>query len=149
MYSVFWVTASVLLIIGFNRCNRSNDQKRGEKYGGVLYLNSNEIPDLIFPGQVLKRSEQMIVSQAYIGLVKYNTRNLSIEPLLAENWTVSADGLNYQFELVNQAYFHDDPCFHKGKGRRIVASDVKYSIEQICHYRYLCQQEISTKHKRI
>jgi peptide/nickel transport system substrate-binding protein len=149
MYSVFWVTASVLLIIGFNRCNRSNDQKRGEKYGGVLYLNSNEVPDLIFPGQVLKRSEQMILSQAYIGLVKYNTRNLSIEPLLAENWTVSEDGLNYQFELVNHAYFHDDPCFHKGKGRRIVASDVKYSIEQICHYRYLSQQEISAQVQNI
>ncbi|MGE4288270.1 MAG: ABC transporter substrate-binding protein [Salinivirgaceae bacterium] len=148
-YSIFLVTASVLFIVGFNRCNRGNNQKRGEKYGGVLYLNSNEVPDLVFPGQVLKRSEQMIVSQAYIGLVKYNARNLSVEPLLAENWTVSEDGLNYRFELVNQAYFHDDPCFHKGKGRRIVASDVKYSIEQICHYRHLSQQEISTQVQNI
>ena len=148
-YSIFLVTASVLLIIGFNRCNRYKDHERGKKYGGVLYLNSNEVPDLIFPGQVFKRSEQMIVSQAYIGLVKYNSRNLSLEPQLAENWTVSADGLNYEFELVNQAYFHDDPCFLKGKGRRIVASDVKYSIEQICHYRYLSQQEISKQVQNI
>lgn len=148
-FSILMVTASVLLIIGFNRCNRSKDHERGEKYGGVLYLNSNEIPDLIFPGQVLKRSEQMIVSQAYIGLVKYNPRNLSLEPQLAENWTVSEDGLSYEFELVDQAHFHDDPCFHKGKGRRIVASDVKYSIEQTCHYRYLSQQDISKQVQNI
>lgn len=148
-YSVFLITASVVLIVGFSRCNKGKNQERGEKYGGVLYLNSSEIPDLIFPGQVVKQSEQMIVSQAYIGLVKYNARNLSLEPLLAEKWTLSEDGLSYTFELNGQAHFHDDACFHKGKGRNIVAADVKYSIEQICHYRYLSQQNISAQVQNI
>jgi len=46
-----------------------------------------------------------------------------VEPLLADNWTVSDDGLTYTFTLK------PDVTFHSGKA--LTSEDVKYSIERI------------------
>lgn len=44
-------------------------------------------------------------------------------PYLARSWEVSADGLNYRFDLVSNAIFHD--------GQPVKASDVVFSIEAV------------------
>jgi ABC-type transport system substrate-binding protein len=144
-----------LLLLGFaflfvqSGCNLNGKKERDEKYGSTLHINASDVPDIIFPGQVLKLSEQLIVSQVYAGLLKYNPRNLELEPQLAENWQTLDQGLSYRFELVNNAFFHNDACFPDGKGRKIVASDIKYSIEQICHLHLLSQHELSKQIKNI
>ncbi len=140
-------TLACLLI--FASCTSNNNPNRGEKYGGTLRINATDVPDLIFPGQVLKSSEQLIISQVYAGLFKYNPRNLELEPQLAKEWQISDDGLRFRVELVNNAYFHNDACFPKGIGRKIVASDIKYSIEQICHLHILSQHELSKQIRNI
>jgi len=66
----------------------------------------------------------------------YNTlletdENLHTVPSLAKSWQVSNDGLSCTFHLRNDVYFHDDPLFEKGKGRKLVASDVVYSFNRI------------------
>ena len=136
-------------LISFTACNRTNTDDRGEKYGGTLRVNASDIPDIIFPGQVLKASEHLIISHVYTGLLKYNTRTLEPEPALAKKWTTANNGLSYRFEMNTQACFHDDACFPEGKGRKIVATDVKYSIEQICHLHLLSQHELSKQVKNI
>lgn len=101
-------------------------------HGGNLRINISDIPHRVFPGYVDKRSEQIIVNQVYTGLVKYNQRTLEIVPSIAREHTLSPDELTYTFLLDSRACFQDDRCFANGKGRQIVAADVKYSIERIC-----------------
>ncbi len=127
-----YLFVSIITVLVLVSCVQSAMQQRGPKYGGTLYINSSDIADVVFPGQVLKNSEQLIVNQIYDGLVKYHTRTLEIIPALAKNWFLSQNGTQYTFYLNANARFHADKCFGEAKGRRIVASDVKYSIEQIC-----------------
>lgn len=138
-----------VISIAFNACMLNKPEQRSEKYGGTLKINTSDVPDLIFPGQVLKSSEQLIVNQVYTGLLKYHPKTLEVIPALAKSWKASEDKTNYTFQLKTNAYFHDDDCFENGKGRNIVAADVKYSIEQIFHYHMLSQHEFSKQVKNI
>jgi oligopeptide transport system substrate-binding protein len=149
-----WIS-TLFLFVGLNAllclsgCQLVNSHSRGEKYGGTLRINASDVPDVVFPGQVLKSSEHLIVSQIYCGLVKYNVRTFDIEPSIAQRWKILDNGLTYQFTLRPNAFFQDDPCFEKGKGRKIVASDIKYSIEKICQLHLLRQHELSSQIKNI
>ena len=55
------------------------------------------------------------------GLVRINEKGV-IQPMLAESWKISDDGLNYTFNLERGVKFHDGAAF--------TASDVKYTIER-------------------
>lgn len=120
-----------------------SENRKSEKQGGTLRINISDIPHTVFPGQVEKRSEQILVNQVYCGLVKYNQRTLEIVPSLAKHYNISPDELTYTFILNKNARFPDDRCFIHGKGRRITASDVKYSIEQICRNKLVDNHGIS------
>ncbi len=66
----------------------------------------------------------------------YNTlvatdAQLHLSPSLAKSWTISDDGLTYIFILRNDVYFHDNPAFENGKGRKMTAADVMYSFNRI------------------
>lgn len=56
---------------------------------------------------------------------------LHLSPSLAKSWTISDDGLTYTFILRNDVYFHDNPAFENGKGRKMTAADVVYSFNRI------------------
>ena len=56
---------------------------------------------------------------------------LHLAPSLAKSWQISDDGLTYTFHLRNDVYFHDNPDFPNGKGRRMTAHDVVYSFNRI------------------
>lgn len=56
---------------------------------------------------------------------------LRLKPSLAKQWTVSKDGLTHTFYLHSNVFFHDNPVFDKGKGRRMTAHDVVYSFNRI------------------
>lgn len=70
------------------------------------------------------------VHQLYNTLVEPDTL-LVIRPSLATRWEVSADRLTYTFHLRNDVYFHDNESFAGGKGRRMTATDVVYSLRRI------------------
>src|SRR5690606_41400190 len=57
----------------------------------------------------------------YEGLVQID-RNGEVQPLLAESWEVSEDGLTYNFRLREGGTFHD--------GTTVEASDVKLSVDR-------------------
>ncbi|MEO2094600.1 MAG: ABC transporter substrate-binding protein [bacterium] len=63
---------------------------------------------------------------------KYLKRPLELEPLLCVAMPqVSEDRLVYTFELRQDVFFHDDPCFENGKGRQMIARDVVYSWKRL------------------
>jgi oligopeptide transport system substrate-binding protein len=69
-------------------------------------------------------------NQVFNGLVQIND-SLKVTPCIAKNWQVSADGLLYTFHLRNDVYFHDDPHFANGIGRKAVAADFVYSFGRL------------------
>lgn len=68
--------------------------------------------------------------QLYNGLLEMDD-SLKICPAIANRWELSADGLVYTFYLRKDVYFHDDPAFKDGKGRKVIASDFVYSFTRL------------------
>lgn len=101
-------------------------------YGGVLNLNESQVVRTLFPLAISLVSEQHIGSQIYEGLVGFNASDLSVEPALAESWTVSEDRLVYTFRLRRGVRFHDDPVFEDGEGRTVTAQDVVHCFTVLC-----------------
>ena len=100
------------------------------QYGGILNLNETGMFRSLDPPMIGDSASHNIGHQIYDGLVQFDD-NLDIKPGLAKSWEISEDGLTYTFHLRDNAYFHDKPCFPGGKGRKVVASDFKYSAERM------------------
>ena len=71
-----------------------------------------------------------MINQIFNGLVQIDT-NLNSVPCIAKTWQTSADRLTYTFNLRNDVYFHDDPLFKDGKGRKVIAANFAYSFNRI------------------
>lgn len=69
-------------------------------------------------------------NQLYNGLVQLN-KNLQVSPSIAKSWDISPDGKTYEFHLRNDVFFHDWNGFPNGKGRKLVASDIVYSLKRV------------------
>ena len=71
-----------------------------------------------------------MINQLFNGLVQVND-SLKTVPAVAKSWEISDDGKTYTFHLRPDVYFHDDPLFPQGKGRKVVAADFVYSYSRI------------------
>jgi peptide/nickel transport system substrate-binding protein len=104
----------------------------GKKLGGTYTLNEiRGNPASMDPVRIVSKLEDDIAGNIYDKLVD-NDQNLQLQPELASRYDISADGKTCTFHLRTDAYFQDDPCWPNGKGRKFVASDVKYSLERVC-----------------
>jgi peptide/nickel transport system substrate-binding protein len=70
------------------------------------------------------------VHQLYNTLVEIDS-NLNIVPSIAKSWEISEDRKVYIFHLRDSIFFHDHPIFKNGKGRKLVADDVVFSLNRI------------------
>jgi len=66
----------------------------------------------------------------YNTLVETDEHNHTV-PSLARSWDISPDGLIYTFHLHSDVYFHDNPLFPGGRGRKMTAADVVYSFYRL------------------
>lgn len=127
--SAFFLLA---LIVGVS-CSQLDKKAKGEAvYGGVLKVSESDRYITLYPPGISEDIGAHIASQIYEGLVKFNMKDLSIIPSIAEKWDIDASGTIYTFTLRKGVFFHDDPCFPNGKGRELTAADVKYSFEMLC-----------------
>ncbi len=106
--------------------------KGGVKYGGYFRYNESEYFKSLFPLNITEAVGHHIVTQVYEGLVGFNPKDLTIEPVLAESWTVSPDAKTYTFKLRRGVYYHDDTCFAGSKGREVTAKDFEYCFNLLC-----------------
>ncbi|WP_372002433.1 ABC transporter substrate-binding protein [Tistrella mobilis] len=65
--------------------------------------------------------DEVVFINVFEGLVRLDERG-HIQPLLAESWTISDDGLTYTFKLRQGVKFHDGTTFD--------SADVKFSFER-------------------
>ena len=70
------------------------------------------------------------VNQCYNRLIEFD-ESMNPQPSLAKSWSVSDDRTVYTFILRNDVFFHDNPAFIGGVGRKMTASDVVYSFSRI------------------
>lgn len=66
----------------------------------------------------------------YNGLLQLDD-DLNVQPSIAKSYEISDDGLTYTFHLRDDVFFHDHPLFPDGKGRKVVAGDMAYSLHRI------------------
>ncbi len=96
----------------------------------VFYYNETTGIASLDPAFAKNQSIIWAVHQLYNTLVETNDQ-LLIAPSIAYRWEVSDDRLIYKFHLRPDVYFHDDPVFPGGKGRKLSAADVEYSFKRI------------------
>ncbi|MBX2960015.1 MAG: ABC transporter substrate-binding protein [Flavobacteriales bacterium] len=126
-------------IIGLSFYSCGEDENNQENtnteslFGDTLKIALNQDIKELDPIRMVDGYSVQIVGQIFEGLVKFNAKDLSIEPLLAESWTIDESGLVYTFKLKKGVYFHDNKCFDAGKGRELKANDVFFSINRACN----------------
>ncbi len=82
------------------------------------------------PAQASYRSALWTSSHLFNGLVELDSA-LRIAPCIARSWSVDKGGTTWTFHLRTDVQFHPDACFGSVRTRRVVARDVKYSLERI------------------
>jgi peptide/nickel transport system substrate-binding protein len=146
-----WILRFVALgaIVALTACAGGETSSDGEEGGttsatdcGTLEMAFNfdmQVPD---PDVFYQADGLNIVQGAYEGLLRYkpNTEVPEIEPLLAESYEVSEDGLTYTFKLRKGIKFHDGTDFNAEamiasmKRRAAVGAGPSYMVSYIDKY---------------
>jgi peptide/nickel transport system substrate-binding protein len=100
----------------------------GIKRGGIFKTNLTSDISNLDPPRIAKQAEILVAQQIYEQLIELDHATLVPVPELALRWEISPDGLTYTFHLRTDVFFHDNPCFPDGKGKRMTARDVKFSL---------------------
>ncbi|MCX7929449.1 MAG: ABC transporter substrate-binding protein [Chlorobi bacterium] len=136
-----WQRFVIVLFVGIavaSGCKQRNDYHplrpaHGEpNFGGFYRINMiRGNPNGLDPVLITSKLADDIALQIYDRLVTFDSL-LRPQPELARAWTISPDGRRYTFHLRTDVHFHDDPCFPGGRGRRMTADDVVYSLTRAC-----------------
>ena len=89
---------------------------------GSVYYRINANPTTLDPARIVDVTGGTISAKIFNGLVKIGD-NLSVQPDLAENWTISPDGLVYTFHIRKGVLFSNN--------QEVTANDIKYSFKRI------------------
>lgn len=138
--NIFFIVFSIILCSGIilSSCSDNNKETSGrsakgnKKYGGTYRINMvRGNPNGLDPVIINSKLADDIAQQIYDRLITFDS-NLHTVPELAYRWEISPDGKLYTFFLRRDVYFHDNPCFPQGKGRKVVASDIVFSLTRAC-----------------
>lgn len=90
-------------------------------YGGELREGMIGLPRTINPVLAVTDADKDLSSVVYSGLLKYEDGALA--PDIAKSYTISTDGLTYNFKLRSDIYFQD--------GAELTADDVEFTVQKI------------------
>lgn len=96
----------------------------------VFYYNESTGIATLDPAFAKNQSIMWAIHQVYNTLVEIDS-NLNIVPSLARSWDIDAARTTYTFHLRTDVYFHDNDIFPDGKGRKMQADDVVFSLNRI------------------
>ncbi|RPI67899.1 MAG: ABC transporter substrate-binding protein [Ignavibacteriae bacterium] len=106
----------------------------GKNYGGIYRVNESGELSSMDPPRINDVTSAHICLNVFDNLINFD-EDLQISPELADSFTIAPDGKTYTYHLRTDVFYHDDPCFPDGKGRRFVADDVKFSFTRVCDFR--------------
>ncbi|WP_316804910.1 ABC transporter substrate-binding protein [Pedobacter nototheniae] len=119
---IFWIFYSIIFI--------SCQEKSADQNKKVFNINLDQGLTSLDPAFARNQNAIWMTNQIFNGLVQIDS-TLKTVPCIASSWQISADALTYTFNLRNDVYFHDDPIFKSGKGRKVVAADFAYSFYRL------------------
>ncbi len=120
----FWfLVAASCLHLQSCYSGKSSDKK-------IFHYNETTGIASLDPAFAKNQSIMWPIHQLYNTLVEIDD-SLRIVPSLARSWEVSEDRLTYTFHIRDDVYFHDDAAFLNGKGRKLRAEDVVFSLSRI------------------
>ncbi len=103
--------------------------KQGQE-GNIFHYNEFSGIPTLDPAFAKSQATMWPAHQLFNTLVEIDD-SLHIVPSLAKSWDISGDRTIYTFHLRDDVFFHDDPAFPGGKGRKMNATDVVYSLARI------------------
>ncbi len=105
---------------------------RHEPVDDTVVFRYNEPANITSLDPAFARDQAIIwaTHQLFNGLVQLDSQS-QVKPCIASNWRISDDARTYSFRLRNDVFFHDSPVFPGGKGRRVVAGDVVFSLNRL------------------
>ncbi len=127
------VLLASLLAVGCGPSEKplASEAKGGRYYGGIFNANEAEPLRSLFPLTLTQAASHRVASQVYEGLVGFDQGDLSVQPRLAEAWSLDPTGTQYTFTIRKDVHFHDDACFPDGRGRELTAADVVHCLNAV------------------
>ncbi len=120
----FYILIGACLVIGTGCNTKLQSDKK------VFYYNETTGIATLDPAFAKNQSIMWAIHQVYNTLVEIDS-NLNIVPSLAKSWDISQDRKTYTFHLRTDVYFHDSKIFPGGKGRKMIAGDIAFSLSRI------------------
>ena len=120
----FYILIGAYLVIGTGCNTKLQSDKK------VFYYNETTGIATLDPAFAKNQSIMWAIHQVYNTLVEIDS-NLNIVPSLAKSWDISQDRKTYTFHLRTDVYFHDSNIFPGGKGRKMSAGDIAFSLGRI------------------
>ena len=119
-----FIVILTFLILAYS-CGSKNVQ-----HENFFYYNEASGIATLDPAFAKNQSIMWAVHQLFNTLVEVDSQ-LNIRPSLAKSWEIDASAKEYTFHLRTDVFFHDSEVFQNGKGRKLIASDVVFSLQRI------------------
>lgn len=118
---------SLLMALGLlhGSCRSGVDEN-----GGFFRYNESSGITTLDPAFAKSQALMWPVRQLFNTLVAVDAQ-MNLVPSLARGWQFSEDRKTITFQLRRDVYFHEDSCFGQHKTRRLIASDVAYSLHRL------------------
>ena len=120
----------VLLILILTSCG--SDKKQFEFAGGSFKMALDNTPSTFIAREVNDVYSFELLSQVMEGLVSFNAEDLSLQPQIAEKWSINGDGTVFTFTIRDDVFFHDNPVFESMDDRKLTVDDVLFTFEKAC-----------------
>lgn len=129
LHESFPMTKNIVFLVFLtwiaSSCVRNKDDDRQ-----VFRYNESAGITSLDPAFARNQANIWAVNQLFNGLVQLDD-SLIVRPCIASSWGISDGGTSYKFHLRTDVYFHHDPVFPDGKGRKVTASDFVFSFRRI------------------
>ncbi|MBD3862390.1 ABC transporter substrate-binding protein [Olleya marilimosa] len=121
IYSLIFI---FLLLVSCNNSKNSNKEHLVFRYNEHKNIGSLD------PAFAKDNADIWAINQLFNGLVQMDD-SLLVKPSIAKKWSISEDGLSYNFTLKKGIYFHKHKLFGKDSTRQVIASDFEYSFNRL------------------
>lgn len=127
MKSIIYYISIFCVVLGISSCQNKTNQNTDKKV--FRYNESSNIQTL---DPAFARSMAIIwpCNQLFNGLVQLDD-SLNIQEDIAKSWTISNDGIQYDFIIRDDVYFHKHVNFGKDSTRVVRAQDFEYSFNRL------------------
>ena len=105
-----------------DKSSKEEQSSNEPTYGGSVVVGIQQDIDSLDPHKATAAGTKEILFNIFEGLLKAD-ENGNLMKAVAENYTISEDGLVYTFTLRDGVMFHN--------GNKVTAEDVKYSLERV------------------